>query len=173
MKVILHHLMPMMNSETQPQRDIIRLREALVAAGVEAEFFRWYDSTQTADVLHFFGRIPAALVQLAHNKSMRVVFTDSVQQNVPGSPSSHWRWRLMVKTAKRFLPYQIVSNFDWESYQLADACVVETLEEADYVRDVFSLPRTKIHVVPRLGADLDKPARQLKALYEALPKTSR
>src|SRR6185295_1476696 len=115
MKVLLHQLAPMTIRESEPQRRIILLREALVEVGVEAEFFRWYDSTQTGDVLHFFGRVPIGLVRLAHQKGMRVVFTDSLLRPRPCSWLQRRLQRVAIQVAQKILPCQIVSTFDWQS----------------------------------------------------------
>jgi len=171
MKVLLHQLAPMTARESEPQRRIILLREALVATGVGAEFFRWYDSTQTGDVLHFFGRVPTGLVRLAHQKGMRVVFTDSLLRPRPCSWLQRRLQRVAIQVAQKILPCQIVSTFDWQSYQLADACEVGAAWEAEFVRDVFGTPSEKIHVVAPTGAA--DGAAKYKALYESLPKTSR
>ncbi|MST93991.1 MAG: hypothetical protein EXS33_01735 [Pedosphaera sp.] len=171
MKVLLHQFEPMTTGATEPQRRIIQLREALVAAGVDAEFFRWYDGAQTGDVLHFFGRVQTSLVRLAHQKGMRLVFTDSLERLRPCSSIQRRLRRAAVQVAQKILPYQIVSYLDWQSYQLADACVVGAQWEAEFVRDVFAAPSEKIHVVAPAGAaDV---AAKLKALYDSLPRTSR
>jgi glycosyltransferase involved in cell wall biosynthesis len=148
MKVLLYHLSPFGLAHGGHQIQIERTRAALQAIGVEAEYLRWYEETQTGEILHFFGRMPTVLLQQAREKGMKVVMADllAAQSARPG-------WRLALQTAvvrltQSLLPPMLSRSFGWDSYRLADACVAVTRREARLMSRIFAVPPEKVHVVP-------------------------
>ena len=55
------------------QIQIEQTKAAPEKIGVNVEYLRWWDETQTGEILHFFGRTPTALVRAAQAKGMKVV----------------------------------------------------------------------------------------------------
>ncbi len=185
MKVLLHQFVPMATPMSQPQRLMIGLRAALISEGVDADFFRWYDGDQTGDIMHFWGRIPSGLVRLAHQKNLRVVFTENLWKHRHESEWKRCARRMLVSCGSKMLPYQILTNFDWQSYRIAEGCVVRSEQEKQFIVDVFGANPAKVRVI-QMGDEPDESgnvfiseekifsaARELKSFYEALLKTSR
>lgn len=148
MKVLLHNHTPFMLAHGGAQIQIEQTKAALEHIGVTVEYLRWWDDTQTGDVLHFFGRIPVWLVQAAHAKNIKVVMSELLTEQGSRPPGRLKRQKLVSKILKRALPSSLVTAFNWESYQLADACIALTSLEADMMNFLFDAPREKLHVVP-------------------------
>jgi hypothetical protein len=67
---------------------------ALKRIGVDAEPLRWWDANQTFDILHYFGRVPFSLLEIAHQKGVKVVMSDFL-----GEVSRLACWKLLTKKA--------------------------------------------------------------------------
>jgi len=148
MKVLLYTHLPSALAHGGMQIQIDQTKAALERIGVEVEYLRWWDDSQPADIIHFFGRMPVGLIRFAQPKGIRVV-----QSDLLGGQGSRPTWlrrlhRLMVGGGLRFLPRYLTEVHAWHSYQLADACVALTLWEAQIMREVFHAPASRIHVVP-------------------------
>jgi glycosyltransferase involved in cell wall biosynthesis len=148
MKVLFYHLMPFALAHGGLQIQILQTRNALAELGVEVEFLRWMDAGQTGDILHFFGRVPTELLCSAQAKGMKVVLAELLTEQ--GARS---RVRLGLEKAARLvmaraLPPVITGGFNWDSYQLADACVALTEWEAHLMRELYGAPPGRTHVVP-------------------------
>ncbi len=129
------------------QIQIEQTKYGLEKQGVNVEMLRWWDEAQTADILHFFGRMPTGLLRLAQSKGMKVVMGDLL--TAQGSRPA-WRRKLqktMIRVVSRLSP-GAAAAFNWQSYRLADAVVALTPWEAFLMADVFGAPSGKIHVVP-------------------------
>jgi hypothetical protein len=163
MKVLFHHLTPFAFVPGGLQTQITQTREALLRTGVEVEFFRWYDGKQTGDVLHFFGQIPTNLLNLARNKRIKVVLSDPLGGLVERSTSQLWLRRTVIRSLKKTLPRSRISMFDWEGYELADACIALSSREAHLMSYLFDASPQKVHVMPN---GVEETARQLKSIYE-------
>src|SRR5438128_1282492 len=148
MKVLFHHLVPFTFAHGGLQVQIHRTREALLELGVQVEFLRWYDGNQAGDVLHFFGRIPLGLLELAQENGMKVVVADLLTEQGSRSATRLRLQRWVMRALNRTLPSSVVAYFDWESYRRADACVALTSWEAYLLSYLFGAPEHKIHVVP-------------------------
>ena len=148
MKVLLHHLTPFSLAHGGLQIQILRTRDALQELGVEVEFLRWYDGSQTGEVLHFFGRIPVNLLHLARQKKMKVVMSELLTEQ--GSrPLRRLRLqRLVARVLQKAAPGLSADAFAWQSYRLADACVALTTWEARLMTELFDAPPAKLHVIP-------------------------
>jgi Glycosyl transferase 4-like domain len=186
MKVLFHHLTPFALAPGGPDLRIVRTHEALQKLGVEVEYLRWYDGAQkTGDVLHFFGTLPGELLQLARQKGMRIVLSNFLEDEESGSRGRLAFRKNMLRVFKKTLPGPLVGSFTWDACRLADACIVASAAEAETVTRYFDAPPEKVHIVPDgvvsgLSKSPSAPddswletARQLKALYESLLRTSR
>ena len=154
MKVLIHHYTPFALAHGGLQIQITQTREALLHNGVETEFLRWYDSSQTGDVLHFFGRIPTYLLILARRKGIKIVISDLLGGAAERSRGKLWLQRILVRGLKRVLSPNWISLFDWDGYELADACVALTPWEAHLMSYLFGAPANRIHVVPNGVEDI-------------------
>ncbi|MCX6928714.1 MAG: glycosyltransferase family 4 protein [Verrucomicrobia bacterium] len=148
MKILFNLLTPFSLAHGGLQVQILQSREALGRLGVETEFLRWWDGEQAGDIMHFFGRIPTPLLQLARQKGMKVVMADLLteQGSRPG-----WRLKLQQMTMRvmaHALPGLLTAPFHWQSYGLADACIALTSWEAQLMTQLFGAPSEKTHVVP-------------------------
>jgi glycosyltransferase involved in cell wall biosynthesis len=148
MKIIFDCRIPCMFWHGGLQIQIDQTKAALEKIGVEVDYLRWWDGTQTGDILHFFGRTPTALVQAAHAKGMTVVQAELLTGQ--GS-RPWWQHRLhgaAIRALSATLPEIVLGHFNWESYRLADACVALTPWEARLMAEVFRAPRDRVHVIP-------------------------
>jgi hypothetical protein len=76
MKVLFDCAVPCALAHGGLQIQIDQTMASLRGLGVAVEPLRWWDEHQTGDILHYFGRVPSLFVQLAHQKGMKVVFSD-------------------------------------------------------------------------------------------------
>ena len=121
---------------------------ALKNAGVEAEPLRWWDENQTADLIHYFGRMPAELIKLARQKNIKVVTAELLTAQGSRSPAQLRRQKFISRVVERLAPRSFTAAFNWDSYRLADACVALTPWEAHLMHYLFDAPKERIHVVP-------------------------
>jgi glycosyltransferase involved in cell wall biosynthesis len=148
MKVLFYQLKPFLLTHGGLQTQVLQTRDALGKLGIEADFLRWWDPDQAGDILHFFGRMPTPLLQLAQQKGMKVVLTDLLTEQ--GS-RSRWHLALHAMTIRAMtlaLPSAFTASYYWDAYRLADACVALTSWEARLMADVFGASPEKTHVVP-------------------------
>ncbi|MDB6067196.1 MAG: D-inositol-3-phosphate glycosyltransferase [Pedosphaera sp.] len=148
MKILLDCQMPFMLAHGGAQIQIEQTKAALEKIGVNVEYLRWWDATQTGDVLHHFARIPTTLLRLAQAKGMKVVIADLLTEQ-----GSRPRSRLMLqkwvsRIIERTLPSSLVASFNWECYRQSDACLALTSYEAQLMNYMFGAPPEKTHVVP-------------------------
>ncbi len=130
------------------QIQIEQTKAALEKIGVNVEYLRWWDETQTGEILHFFGRTPTALVRAAQAKGVKVVQAELLTGE--GSRPL-WKRRLhwaAIRVLSLAMPENVLGHFNWDSYRLADACVALTRWEAQLMVEVFGAPRERVHVVP-------------------------
>jgi glycosyltransferase involved in cell wall biosynthesis len=149
MRVLLYHFVPFALAHGGQQIQIVRTRDALRSAGVDAEFLDWHREDQAADILHVFGRPPHYLLELARIKGMRTVISDLF-----GAQGARPRWRLQIERFVRRL-LELVGRpeaLPWTAYRQAAACVALTSWEAGLLRTQFRVPAARIHLVPN-GVD--------------------
>ena len=130
------------------QIQIEQTKIALAQIGLPVENLHWWDDSQTADVLHYWGRLPIATLRLAQAKGIKVVVADLLTEQGSRSPGRLRRQKILARVLERALPGSLVSAFNWESYRAADACVALTTHEANLMNYLFDAPREKLHVVP-------------------------
>jgi len=149
MRVLLDHPWPFQLAHGGLQIQIEQTRLALEAAGVQAEWLRWWDPAQRGDLIHYFGRMPLAQLRMARQKGLRVVVADLLTGHGSRPP---WRHALH-RGARWFLdrPFMrpfVGANLTWQAYQEADACVALTPVEADILIRVYGAPAARVVVVP-------------------------
>jgi glycosyltransferase involved in cell wall biosynthesis len=147
-KILLNCNTPFMLAHGGAQIQIEQTKAGLEKIGLAVENLRWWDDTQTGDVLHFFGRMPIGILRLAQAKGMKVVLADLLTEQGSRSPGRLKTQKMVSGILKRVLPGSLVASFNWESYKLADACVLLTSHEAYLMNYLFGTPQEKLHVVP-------------------------
>ena len=146
MKVLFYHLTPFAFAHGGLQTQIIQTRKGLEQNGVEVEFLRWWDPSQSGDILHFFGRIGMSQLQLAQGNGMKVVVTELLTEQGSRSCARLKFQKFLRQLLSAALPRR-GALFNWDCYRLADACLLSTEWEAFLLKDLFGAPSGKIHVL--------------------------
>lgn len=148
MKVILDHSYPFLLGHGGLQIQIEQTYQALREVGVDVEYCRWWDDTQRADIIHYFGRPTLPYLDLAQRKGIRVVMA----QLLTGL-GSRAAWllpfqKVAITAARKTLPSIITSRFAWDTFEKVDAAVALTRWEARLMSYMFGAPEGIVHVVP-------------------------
>jgi glycosyltransferase involved in cell wall biosynthesis len=148
MKVLFDHCVPFALTHGGAQHQIVQTKAALEQSGVEVDYLRWWDATQRADLIHFFGRPAAHYIGSAQAQGCKVIVAELL--TATGSRSSgRLRWqRLATRVLRRALPATFATRLAWDAYRLADACVALTPWEAHLMNYLFGAPKERLHVVP-------------------------
>jgi glycosyltransferase involved in cell wall biosynthesis len=148
MRVLLDHPNPFLLAHGGFQIQIDQIFRALKGVGTDVDFLRWWDDTQSADVIHYFGRPPIAYLGAAHKKGIKIV----LNQLLTGLGSREgWAVQLektTINLARSLLPSMLTARFAWDSFRLSDACVANTPWEAHLMQNVFGAAPERVHVVP-------------------------
>ncbi len=131
------------------QTRIRKIASLLQERGVEVELFNPFESDiASCDVLHIFklGVENQALVQAAKKQGKRVVMSAVAPVVRKG--------KLQFYKAIRPLPVVTSYKIMYQTLQLTDIVIVETKAEADYLHSIYSVPYTKMVVVPN-GLDIE------------------
>lgn len=148
MRVLFDHPVPFLLAHGGLQVQIEQTKAALAALGVECDFLRWWDNHQTGDIIHYFGRMPVDLMELAQRKGIKVVLADLLTEQGSRSTARLALQRLVMRTLQRTLPARALARYQWASYRLADACIALTSWEARLMAKLFAARPECIHVVP-------------------------
>ncbi len=148
MKILFNCNLPFALAHGGHQIQIERTQAALESLGIEVEPQRWWDDRQRGDIIHHFGRMSAGQITMAHQKGIKVVMAELLTGPGSRSPAQLRLQRIINRTLKRLAPGTFISPFNWDSYQLADACVALTGWEAHLMRYLFDAPPQRVEVVP-------------------------
>lgn len=147
MKILINCGLPFSLAHGGQQIQIERTMSGLQANGLEVEPLRWWDEGQTGDVIHYFGRMPAGQIEMAHQKGIRVVLAELLTGPGSRSPGQLRLQKCVIQAVKRLAPGSFAAAFNWEAYRLADACMANTTWEAHLMSYLFAAPPAKVHVV--------------------------
>ncbi|HEX4265687.1 MAG TPA: glycosyltransferase family 4 protein [Verrucomicrobiae bacterium] len=147
MRVILDHPNPFLLSHGGFQIQIEQTYNALRHIGVAAEYLRWWDGEQPADIIHFFGLPSPPYIYLAKKKGLRVVLSQLLTGLGSRSPRVLPFQKAVITAARKTLPNVITSRFSWEVFEKVDASIALTDWEAHLMRYMFGAPNEKVHVV--------------------------
>jgi glycosyltransferase involved in cell wall biosynthesis len=147
MKILIHCPLPFALAHGGQAIQIQQTIAALEANGVQVEPVRWWDENQTADLIHYFGRMPADHVRLAQQKGIKIVIGELLTAQGSRSRSQLRRQKIISRLVKRLAPRSFTLAFNWDSYRLADACVALTPWEAHLMNYLFDAPKERVHVV--------------------------
>ncbi|QHI70190.1 glycosyltransferase family 4 protein [Tichowtungia aerotolerans] len=130
---------------------LFEMKNALKKCGVETGWMRNEDTSLSADILHSWGHCHDALLDIAHNKGVKVV---ADIQN--GTAIQDYRpFRLMIRRyldqfAKGMLGYKrYCSVLNRGMYSKADALISNNPAYLEYVCRVFNVPVSKTHAIWR------------------------
>src|SRR5688572_4261871 len=99
MKVLFDHSSPFLLAHGGFQIQIEQTKAALDAIGVGVEYLRWWDATQTGDLIHFFGRPTAGYVEHAHGKGIKVVVSDLLTGLGSRNVLQRWLQKAAIETS--------------------------------------------------------------------------
>ena len=148
MRVLLDHQLPFALAHGGFQIQIEQTKEALAKIGLEADYLRFWDSSQKADVIHMFGRCSSGYIELARGKGIAVVMSDLLSETGSRSPMALFTQKSIMRVAQSVLPSRFLSRMGWDSFRTADAVIAGTPVEARLMVDLFGADESKIHVVP-------------------------
>jgi glycosyltransferase involved in cell wall biosynthesis len=148
MKILINCPLPFALAHGGQQVQVQRTMAALSANGVEVEAVRWWDENQNAGLIHYFGRMPAEQIRLAHQKKIKVVIGELLTATGSRSPAQLHLQKIISRTVHRLAPRSFTAAFNWQSYQLADAVIANTPAEAHLMRYLFDAPKDRLHLVP-------------------------
>jgi glycosyltransferase involved in cell wall biosynthesis len=152
-KVLFYHLTPFAFAHGGLQTQIVQTRKALEQLGIEVEFLRWWDQSQTGDILHFFGRLRLGKLQLAQGNGMKVVLAELLTEQ--GSRSKlEFKLQKMARLVVERTPLRRTSLCTWDAYPVTDACLALTEWEAFLMKELYGAPPGKTHVVPNGVEDI-------------------
>jgi len=148
MKILFNCPLPFALTRGGQQIGIERTQAALQAIGLEVEPVRWWDDKQTGDVIHYFGRMPASQIEMAHQKGVKVVMGEILTATGSRSQLALALQRGFINAANAFLPAAFTARLDWDSYRLADAIIAMTTWEKHLMHYLFGAPTERIVIVP-------------------------
>src|SRR5437016_13192569 len=123
MKVLFHCPVPFSLGHGRQQIQIEQTQAALGKVGVSAEPLRWWDGRQEGDILHYFGRLPLNLLQLARRKGVKIVIADLLTAQGSRPIWLHRVQKLALRVSGQIQPLRSRGVLTWQAYQQADACV--------------------------------------------------
>src|SRR5437868_5973346 len=145
MKVLFDCPVPFSLAHGGHQIQIEQTQAALEMIGLTIEPLRWWDSNQTGEILHYFGRTPLHLLNSARQKGMKVVTADLLTGQGSRPEWRHTLQRVAFSLLERVLPASSQASLSWRSYRQADACVALTRWEAHLLAKLYGAPPSKIH----------------------------
>ena len=147
MKVLFSCSVPFFLAHGGSQTLTEALMRELSALGVEVEPARWWDENQTGDILHYIARPTTLNLRLAHQKGLKVVFTDLLDQTASRPKSRLLLQRAFSKSAGRVLA-KFTGQLNWEVYREADAIFFAVPHEREVAQYLFEADASRTHVIP-------------------------
>jgi len=148
MKVLIDHQSPFLLMHGGFQIQIEQTKLALEKVGVEVEYLRWWDDSQRADVIHFFGRPNSGYVNFARQKGIKIVMSQLLTGLGSRGDWARRAQKWLMTAGEKWLPKLITGNFAWEAYRNLDAAIFQTAWEAQLQHEMFAVPQEKIFVIP-------------------------
>jgi glycosyltransferase involved in cell wall biosynthesis len=149
MKILFDCPTPVLFAHGGAQIQIEQTKAGLEANGVEVEYLRWWDATQTGDLVHFFGTASNSYLNLARSMGKPVVMTNLFTEACNRSPARLARQGWVMRTALHLpLIKQIKWQLNWLTYQNATHNVVGLECERVVLEKAFGVARERISLVP-------------------------
>ncbi len=163
MKVLLDCSVPFSLAHGGQQIQIEQTFRSLKEIGVCVEHLQWWEDSQKADLIHYFGRPPVEYLELARRKGIRVIAAELLTAAGSRAALALRTQRLAIRVARGILPPLVTKRYGWEAFQKADACLALTRWEAHLMQYLFGAQPEKVHVVPNGVEELflrDSPAQR-------------
>ena len=154
MKVLFDHPNPFLLAHGGFQIQIEQTKKALEEIGIEVEWLRWWDSSQSGDIIHYFGRPSASYVEFAHKKGLRLVMSELLTGLGSRTTIQRKAQKLLMMVSQQCLPSGFTAKLSWESYQMVDAAIALTPWERQLMIEMFDAPPQKVHVIPNAVEDV-------------------
>lgn len=141
--------MPFLLAHGGAQIQIEQTKAALEKIGVDVEYLRWWDETQTGDILHQVGHLDTAMIRLAQNKGWKVAITILLTDQCNRSEWGLFVRKLCIRSALAGpLPRRLKAKLPWRSYHLCDRVIVGLQAERMVLEKVYGVPGGRVAVVP-------------------------
>jgi glycosyltransferase involved in cell wall biosynthesis len=123
---------------------------ALSGIGLTVEPMRWWDETQTGDLIHYFGHMPADHILFAQQKGIAIIMANLFTVTCNRQDSELRRRGLAVKTMSRlpFFGKKIYQGLGLNSFAMCDCNVVGLKAEQRVLELTYNVPSNKVAIVP-------------------------
>jgi glycosyltransferase involved in cell wall biosynthesis len=148
MKILINCHLPFSLAHGGLAIQIQQTMAALQGLGLVVEPMRWWDETQTGDLIHYFGRMSADQIRFAHQKKLKVVMAELLTAQGSRSDRQLRLQKYVSRGLARLAPRSFVAAFNWDSYRLADALVALTSWEKHLMEFMFGADPSRTFVVP-------------------------
>ena len=148
MKVLINCPVPFMLAHGGAQIQIEQTAAALRHNDVDVDFVRWWDSGQQADLIHYWGRMPADHIRLAHQKGIKVIMGELLTAQGSRTSGQLRLQKVISRCVECLAPGSFAAAFNWESYRLADAFIAMTPWEKHLMNYMFGAQLENIFIVP-------------------------
>lgn len=148
MKILTNCDMPFCLAHGGHAIQIQQTMAALQGLGAVVEPIRWWDESQTGDVIHHFGRMSAVQIRFAHKNKLKVVMAEPLTAQGSRTTRQLRMQKIISRAIARLAPRTFIASFNWDSYRLADALVANTPWEKHLMEYLFGADPQKTHVVP-------------------------
>jgi len=147
-KILVNCTLPFALAHGGQAIQILRTMSALAEIGVTVEPLRWWDETQTGDLIHYFGLMPADQIRFAHQKKIKVLIANLLTAQGSQTGAQRLARRIFRWGAENLAPRGFAAAFNWEPYRLADGFIALTSWEKYLMEYKFGAEPGKIFVVP-------------------------
>lgn len=148
MKVLFDHPNPFLLAHGGFQIQIEQTKCALEEMGIKVEWLRWWDQSQSGDIIHYFGRPSSAYIDFAHRKVIKVVMSELLTGLGSRSTLQRLFQKGLTTLSRKLLPSSFTAKLAWESYRKADAVVALTTWEKQLMVEMFNAPPDRVRVIP-------------------------
>ena len=149
MKILFDCGVPVLLAHGGAQIQIEQTKAGLEAAGVEVEYLRWWDHSQSGDLIHYFGTASNSYLHLARAAGKPVVMTNLFTETCNRSRARLVRQGRIIQAALK-IPFgnQVKNQLNWRTYNHATENVVGLECEKFVLEKVYRVPPEKISIVP-------------------------
>lgn len=151
MKIAFDHHSPFFLAHGGFQIQIQQTFAALKEINVDVDWLRWWDCSQTPEIVHYFGPCKKWYIDFAHTKNVRVLVTCLLTSWGSRSPWLNRMHGIAVRIGSKIQP-RLAGRLDWDWPQSADIIICLTDFEKTLLCKILNVPQGKIHVVPN-GVD--------------------
>ncbi len=147
MRILLSHGLPFSLAHGGTQTVINELMIEYAHLGINVDYEKWWLQEQPCDIIHSFGRPSYINVKLAHEKGIRTVMTEYLDQ-----VSSRPQWyRLLQRFAVQSLGCVNGGSMDrlgWKVYKELNALIYTTQHEWEVAQYIFGANHNCGYIIP-------------------------